>query len=115
MADAKIVKVESDHTALMLQLDCSWTALNPDRYITQLIFENCTALALPDITGMFWHHAQVSVHGDWFQLRLEVADERDHKKGVELRFSSGKRFVKGDFSIYKRNRYSVLLWYSLLR
>ncbi len=88
MADAKIVKVESDHTALMLQLDCSWTALNPDRYITQLIFENCTALALPDITGMFWHHAQVSVHGDWFQLRLEVADERDHKKGVELRFSS---------------------------
>ena len=29
--------------------------------------------------------------------------------------SNGKRFVKGDFSIYKRNRYSVLLCHSLLR
>ena len=88
MADAKITKVRRDHTTLVLQLDCSWTALHPSRYITQLIFENCTVLALPDIAGMFWHRAQVTALGDRFQLRLVVADARDRKKTVELQFSS---------------------------
>ena len=90
LADAKITKVKSNHTTLVLQLDCSWTALHPSRYITQLTFENCTALALPDIAGMFWHRAQVSAMGDRFQLRLVVADARDRKKTVELQFSAVK-------------------------
>ena len=88
LADAKIVSVENNDTALMIKLDCSWTALHTSRYVDQLIFENCNILELPNIVGMFWYNAEVSVHGGQFQLHLVVADEKNHKQTAKLRFSS---------------------------
>lgn len=87
-ADAKIMSVENNDTTLIIKLDCSWTAVHTSRYVDQLIFENCDILELPNIVGMFWHNAEVSAHGGQFQLYLVVADGKNHKQTVELRFSS---------------------------
>ena len=86
MADAKIVSVENNDTSLIIKLDCSWTALHTSRYVDQLIFENCDILELPNIVGMFWYNAEVSAHGDRFQLHLVVADRKNHRQTVKLRF-----------------------------
>lgn len=90
LADAKIISVEMIDTALMIKLDCSWTALHPSRYVDQLIFENCDILELPNIVGMFWYNAEVSAHGGQFQLHLVVTDRKNHKQTVELGFSSAR-------------------------
>ena len=92
LADAKIRSVENHDTTLIIKLDCSWTALHTSRYVDRLIFENGNVLELPNIAGMFWHNAEVSAYGDRFQLRLTVADEKNHKQTVRLRFAS----VKGE-------------------
>lgn len=88
LADAKIMSAENKDTTLIIKLDCSWTALHTSRYVDQLIFENCDILELPNIVGMFWHNAEVSAHGEQFQLRLVVTDRKNHKQTVELGFSS---------------------------
>lgn len=88
LADAKIVEAEKHNTSFSLKLDCSWTSLHPSRYIDELIFEDCDILELPDIRGMFWHKEEVLAHGERFQLRLVVADEKNHKHIVKLRYSS---------------------------
>ena len=43
---------------------------------------------LPNIVGMFWYNAKVSVHGGQCQLHLVVIGGKNHKQTVELRFSS---------------------------
>ena len=90
LADAKIVDVENHDTTLMIKLDCSWTALHTSRYVDQLIFENCDILELPNIAGTFWYNAEVSAQGDRFLLHLVVADRKNHKQTVKLRFSSAR-------------------------
>lgn len=88
LADAKIMRVEHNDMALIIKLDCSWTSLHTGRYVDQLIFENCDILELPNIVDMFWYNAEVSAHGDRFQLHLVVSDEKNHKLAAKLRFSS---------------------------
>ena len=88
LADAKIMSVENKDTTLIIKLDCSWTALHTSRYVDQLIFENCDILEFPNIVGMFWYNAKVSAQGDRFQLHLVVADQRNHKYTLNIRFSS---------------------------
>ena len=88
MSDAKIIKVETVGQNLVLELDCSWTALHPERHVDRLILEHCTALNPPDLAGMFWHRAQISGQQGKFELCLVVSDEKNHKRTVSFTFSS---------------------------
>lgn len=90
LADAKIMNVENNDTTLIIKLDCSWTALHTSRYVDQLIFENYDILELPNIVGMFWYNAEVSAHGGQFYLHFVVTDRKNHKKTVNLGFSSAR-------------------------
>ena len=90
LADAKITNVKNSNNHLLLEVDCSCTALHSRQYITMLIFENCVIQELPDIIGMFWYSVQVSRCEDKFQLCLVVTDKKNHKRSVKFKFSTAK-------------------------
>ena len=47
LADAKITNVKNSNNHLLLEVDCSWTALHSRQYITMLIFETVLSRNYP--------------------------------------------------------------------
>ena len=87
LADAKITNTQMMAKSFVIDLDCSWTALHTGRYISRLIFENCTIQAYCDIVGRFWYSERVLNIGNDQKLELIVSDSKNRKYSLEIQFS----------------------------